>query len=66
VDVERVPAVFGNQAVHERDSSVQVDQPPGKGRADEPKPAGDEDVSAGKDFDTGGHIGVYRQYREFL
>jgi hypothetical protein len=66
VNVEGVASIFRDQAVDERHPGAQPYEAPRQGGADKPESTRNQDVAAGKDFDTGGHIGVYRQYREFL
>src|SRR5262249_39152503 len=55
VDVEKVAAIFRDQAIHESDSCAELDQAPGQGRADESQPSSDKDIGSCKNIEPGGH-----------
>jgi hypothetical protein len=44
VNIKKIAAVFGNQAVDQGDFRPEMDQAPGEGRADETQSAGNENV----------------------
>ena len=53
VDVEAMAAVFGHQAVDQRDDGTEVDEPSGQVRTDESEPASDQDLRAGEAAEVG-------------
>src|SRR6266446_10411659 len=55
VNVKKIAAVFGNQAVHQGHSCVETDQTPGEGGADKAESARNEHVGTGKNLKIHGH-----------
>ena len=55
MDIEKVAAIFRNQAVNQHDFCAQADETPGQRRTDESETAGDEDIRPGENAGVEGH-----------
>src|SRR6266550_632417 len=55
VNIEKIAAVFRDQAVHQRHLCAELDQVPGEGGTDETKASGNENVGTGKNVRIPGH-----------
>src|SRR5579864_6163004 len=65
VDVEEIPAVLRNKAVHEGNVGAQTDQAAGQVRPDKAESPGDEDVGAGETIVIRRHRAIVSRPKRF-